>query len=489
MRGLLSRTAALLSLLFVVPARAQDPYADFRVPDYRSFEWRVQGDFRCGSRVSGDPFGVERATDYFPAGGTFLNWFHNSEDVVDSRMLQSNLRWGRGHSKRESAPAFGFSEERQFRRDGQLISGAWSRSRYPGSGLLFFNTTAFAAGLFHQSIDSRNSRSVSGASDNLTSERSEFRDYLGFGDFTLGLGAGRLRSLNGAHDAWTIEQRLAANGRLAHPLSEAARMRLAQLSYARGGLSAAHERSSKHYWREVERILREDGALTGTSLDAYALLRLFEPWTRNSFLRRARGFTVMLSATLREAHGHTDLDNFGESVFRINGVPFSSSAFRLSQRNRRDTDEVLGGLQFEYQRPVGHRGQLGAFTRARYGGGRRRITEVFSLAEAGWEIADRWSASSTIRQLSGNERIEGLAIPPNWRVDWHNSLDYWLEDSWSVALSYTLTQSNKRFQPRQSAFNSYSRDAQVTFGIEWRPSGRFDAPGLGISERLTPGSR
>lgn len=490
MRGVsLARTAAFVSLLFAIPVRAQDPYADFRVPDYRSFEWRVRGDFRRGSRVTGDPFGVGKATDYFPAGSTSLNWFHDSEDVVESRTLQSNVLWGRAHQERETAPSFGFSEQQDFRRDTQAASASWSRSQYPAHGLLFVSTSVFAAGNFGQSIESRNSRSVSGSNDYLTSESNEFRDYLGVGDVTLGLGAGRLRSLNGAHDAWTIEARLAANGRLAHPLSDTARTRLAQLSYARGGLSSAHERSSKYYWREVERILREDGALAGTSIDAYVLLRLFEPWTRNSSLRRARGYTVMLSATLKEEHGHSDLDDFGQTVVRTNGVPFASSGFRSSQRNRRDTDDVLGGLQLEYQRPVGHRGQIGAATRARYGGGRKRITEVLSLAEAGWEIADRWSASSTIRQSLDNERIEGEAIPPSWRVDCRNSLEYWLEDSWSFALSYSLTQSKKRFQPRPIGFSSYSRDAQVTIGIEWRPAGRFDAPGLGISERFSPGSR
>lgn len=485
----LARTAALLLLFFARPALADNPYAEFRVPDSQGFRWLLNGDFNRNSGVFSSVSGVSRDASYAPNVRTELSWFRDTESMSRNLSLSSDLSWFRTHRRLVRESFSRVSNEDSQRRDKQRLLSTWNQSWYPGPGRYFVNTSAFVGAVFSQSISTTDQRSVFTIDDSRSGDTNSQHDYGERSTWTLGVGAGRVRSVDGVYDAWDIERRLRANGRLQKPLSPTARARLAQLSYAGGGLSYAHERSSKYYWREIERILREDGALTGESLDAFALGRLFERALPGRPVARLRGVTVMLSASLDADHGHSDFDRSQTFSRFLADTLVSSFSDRQSDRFRTDRDEFLGGIDADFQRPVGHRWQFGVRSSARYGAGRKRSTRFTTLAQAGWSIADRWSATSTIWHFATSSRLDGVGYPPRWSFAWDNSLDYWLEDAWSLSLSYRIRQDQYRLQSPTFIRSDYSRNGFIGLGFTYRPAGRFAMPQLGIAEHLVPGTR
>src|SRR5206468_4021204 len=89
-----------------------------------------------------------------------------------------------------------------------------------------------------------------------------------------------------------LQLRLRETGVLSGELSAAARERLASLYTLESSVAFAHERPTKYFWRELERLLREDGALGDGGLDAYSVQRLLEPLAFVGSAARPRGFSV-----------------------------------------------------------------------------------------------------------------------------------------------------------------------------------------------------
>ena len=487
MRGTTLAHAAALFLL-LVPAKviADDPYADFRVPESSGFRWLVNGQLGRSSSVSSNARGETRGSAYSPSVNTTLDGFHDSERTSWTLAVQSNIQWSRrqDHSEQRS---FGLnrSESRQ-RGDDQRLSTSWSQSWF--ASRYFLTTGAVAGTSFSQRLFTSNRRDQFSNQDVRSSDRNTQDDYGVSSTWTLGVGAGRVRLVQGAYDAWDIERRLRANGRLKRPLSNEARTRLAKLYYAGNGLSYAHERSSKYYWRETERILREDGALVGETLDAYALGRLFEAVLPGRAITRTRGVSVMLSASADVDHGHTDFDDGRTSAVFIADTLVASFSERQSQRFRTDRDEILGGIDVNFQRPISERWQFGVRSSARYGAGRKRTTRFTTVAQAGWSIADRWSATSTMQHFATSSRLDGVGYPQRWSFSWDNRLEYQIEDAWALSLSYRIRQDQFRLQSATTTRSDYGRNSSIELGFTYRPAGRFAMPELGIAEHLGPGT-
>lgn len=485
----LARIAALHLMFVASPAFADDPYADFRIPDSQGFRWLVNGDFSRRSRALSRTGGEAQISSYAPSLSTELSGFHDTEAKSWNLFLISGFRAAREHG-RSANRTFGLSTfEGKQRDDSQSISVSLNQSWYPGPSRCFLSTSAFVRGDFSQHVTTADQQSRGAIGESRSSELNAARNYGERSTWTLGVGGGRVRFVYGVYDAWDIERRLQANGRLLKPLSPEARIRLAQLSYAGGGFRYAHERSSKYYWREVERILHEDGALRSESLDAYALGRLFENVLPGRTLSRERGISVMFSGSLDSDHGHSDFDDVSTFLSFVADTLVSSFSDRQSQRFRTDRDEFLGGLDVNFQRPVGQRWQFGVRSSARYGAGRKRTTRFTTLAQAGWANADRWSATSSIQYFATSSRLSGVGYPPRWSFNWDNTLDYQIEDAWVLSLNYRAGQDQARFQNSTSSRSEYIRNSSISLGFTYRPAGRFAMPALGIAEHLVPGTR
>ncbi len=85
---------------------------------------------------------------------------------------------------------------------------------------------------------------------------------------SISVGVGRVRDATSVYQTQVLEQRLLRTGALKRRLSRDAIRQLAKLFSMQGDFGLVHDYPGKHFWREVERILRENGSLAGESLDA-----------------------------------------------------------------------------------------------------------------------------------------------------------------------------------------------------------------------------
>jgi hypothetical protein len=481
------RALAMASAFCLLPvaARAGDPYADFRVPDHRTFSWAVTALINASGAYYGAPGGESRNSAYRSTLANSQKWHAESETRQYDLGVGQQLDWSRGSLREDQSFTQLYRQVEHNRTDRQELTLTANRSDYPGGGPFFLSYSASTSLLFSQRVFADNTHAITPPDEFLSGQNNELREYLQDGVATVGAGAGRIRNVTGVYSAQLLEARLRATGRLTRPLSDESRRRLAAAYYIAPELNVAHERSDKYFWREVERILREDGALEGSSLDAYSLQRLLEPATNRVFWTRLSGIRVTPFLSVVETRGHSDFDLHTSSLFRSGGVPVAGSEFASSDRTHSKRDEATVGLELRCEKPAGPRWQWEFNSSGGYGGGRRRASSLNSSAQVTWLVADRWYALGAVAHSIQSARIDGARYLPNWQYGSNATVGYWVEDSWSLDLSLANNQFATRFRSPFFNFVSYQRNASLNLGLSYRPAGRFAAPGLGISERLT----
>jgi len=289
------------------------------------------------------------------------------------------------------------------------------------------------------------------------------------------LGWGHVRDATPVYQAQVLEARLLRDGALSRELSDAARGKVAALFTVQFDLSAAHERPNKYFWRELERILREDGALARESLDAYAVLRVLEPITIGTRVPRTTGFFVGPAWTVQTYRDRrTDEESFSNIYYLADTIAATASGHRESTQNSR-LDDVLVSFQGELHRPLSTSTQFDA-------------SSIIGIQEAGefpfvrnslslaWVVADRWVVlGSAFHQASAAGRSRHFA---RWDVTLNGELDYFLEDAWALRLIATEAQNRNSY--------SFSRGGSLQLALTWIVSGLFEAPGLVGAMRPTP---
>ena len=476
----ISRTFLLASALLLLPCivHAEDPYADFRVPQHRSFSWFVQAQGSANSFQRDTDPAVSREGSASGRLLTEMLWTSESEARQSDLGCELQASWNQARTRFESSsPPSEGSSHRRF--DGQsLIVGA-DHMAYLGDSRFSIGMDAKTRIDFDQSRDSQAEHFTSGTFEQFSGSELQTQLYRQFGNASLGIGYGRVRDVTGVFDAQLIEQRLRATGRLTRTLSSAALLRLAQLHDVSGGFFSAHDRAARYFWREAERILRDDGALTDSTLDAYSLVRLFEPAFARQGFRRTRGGLIRPYLFGSETRGHQDRDWRNSRLDLDNGTPVLDSKSEFSERGRLNRKDAGVGISAEYHRPVGMRWQSDVFAGTSYGGGSRRELGVNSSGQVRYMIADRWFAGAMLRHSFSSLRLNGVRTEPEWSLDGRTDLSYLVEDSWSLDLTYTLSQLQSR--NRERFFSPFfERSSGLAFGLTYRPAGRFDAPGLGI---------
>jgi len=476
----------LAGLCLASASRADDPYADFRVPEARSFSWVVSGLTRWRAQETGEP--DVHAVSRFKSGYASSTLHRHAESdryASDLRGAMSG-QWSsfldhavftdgeseffRHRSDDDFYDAFASVEETRFVRSTNWgvdigLTGSYSFERQ---------------GRAFQAI--RNQATFSEAEG----EGTDLRSYFGTGNASLGLGYGRVRDATGVFDAQVLAQRLAATGRLRHAPSAAALQRLAQLFAVRFDLGAAHDRSERYFWREVERILREDDSLVDGTFDAFSLIRALEPATLKFAFTRRAGWRVSTSYMGSRTWGHSDFDRWQER----NGTGVFEFHERSSDRIPRNARAGQLLVDAEYQRPLGMRLQMSARSTTGYGDGSRRLATVTSALEFDHLVADRWLVSVALAQRVESSRQGSVRVHPDWNVSAIAQAQFFVEDSWALFAVY------RHAQARHPVFSYFSREDESQFdrtsdlqaGITFHAGGRFEAPGLGISERLTRGA-
>jgi hypothetical protein len=317
-------------------------------------------------------------------------------------------------------------------------------------------------------------------------DRQDVHRYAYNARLAVSAGIGRIRDATVIQDVHVLEQRLRETGAISRSLSNTAREKLAALYYVTPFFSAAHERPDRYVWREVERLLRADGVLSGHGLDPYSVLRAKEPYLYR--VTRLRGW--FLGPIVEGQHQHS-VERFEDYAWisRYNElddlVPYWSSF--EARRFVTSRDGMNAGALAQFGRPVGWRWQFDlrsqVMTPVRPG---ERGLVASSGATATWLVADRWEAQafcSHARQWLAPRG--GLPLrDDSWDVRAGAELGWYLEDRVRVSASIVQAQSRDYYyrEPRpggpQYINRTYLRDTRFFLGITYRFLGRLDAPGL-----------
>ena len=477
-------TALLLALPSLVLA-ADDPFAEFRIPDH---SWRT---------LSGDLSGFTRRLD--TSSGRY-----EGELTESTGRLASTSSWNRYSERIEVQHRVGASADEEWSTSQDRRDYIWlgsdrdlqiaRRKREAGIARAYASTdwtihpdafgwsprmSARVDGAWQRSRDIRDGYEF--RSD--ASTRTTFVDERGIEQrldqyaarVEVGVARGRVRGVTGVFTARLLLERLRVDGRLEREPSPSTARELAELFYLSDAFSAAHELPQKFFWREVERVLKEDGALGTAGFDAFDLLHGLDPLVVASgrFMRYAGWQGGPL---LQYEHAHEILHRTDWQVFTITRddtlIQFENS-FRGAGRSSSSDDNVIAGAFAEWHRPMGLRTQLDLSGDASFAvGGSDERTEIRSAASIGHLVGERWFLAASARHL----RLVGTGTEPAdlWQTTAELSARYFLEDRWSLSLALSQFQ----YRPGPSGFNStFQRENRLEIGLGYR-RGAFDAPGL-----------
>ena len=486
MRGI--RSALIFSAsLVLLPARsvaADNPYADYRIPEHYWRSWTANvtatGSFQRGPASFG-----ESKTGIVNAGGStsFTGGFDS-----DPRSTVYELSFT-AFADRTRAEQFALvpidmrlDATSQFTRADQVLSGSISDTRYPWGMPLGISFGAAVSAVFQQTWNSGSQITRSSNTEAQFTSSETLGGYNVSSQLAAGLDWGRVRDVTPVYQVQVLEQRLLQEGTIQRELSRTARERLASLYTTEGRLAFAHDRPTKYFWRELERLLTDDGVLSERGLDAYAVQRLLEPLTiRGSVLFRARGLSVGPQVVLLQQQSHVSTGSTFSNALYVNGTLANASETVIPRTETNDrNDFILSGVSLRYHEPFGPRWQVDGDSQALV----TESGEDFLLStglQAVWLVADRWYADA---KLAHNLRAPGSGWdrkPETWNLTYGTSLSYFLEDDWAFTLS-------ARQQQRHDTF-SYRRQEVFSLGVSYRFSGFLNAPGVFEPMRLTPPTR
>jgi hypothetical protein len=487
MRGSrLALVCAAALLPFASSASAQDPYYDFRIPEARSFSCNLVANARWFADDSHAFANNTRTTSRLGALRSVVD--RRAESEAQSWDLSSEL-WNAWTTNERKLGGSSFGSQFQTLDRTNISDYRWSNfaslTHYWGGTDWGYDGSAALSYSYDRFVSNNDQSFVAGASEVRQSVEDGQRIYQGFASAAFGVGYGRVRDVTGVYEAQVLERRLTAMEHLKQPLSNDTRQRLAQLFAMQSLFGEAHDRSDRYFWRQVERILDLDSAVVDSTLDAWTLLRVLEPSTLGVPLARRAGWRVTGSYVAASNWGHLDLHNRLESVTLDNGVPTSSSRSDFDERHSLDQNHGFVRFDGTYHRPVGMRWQAGGSAAIAYGDGPDRRIMLQSSVEADHLIADRWIASAALSHQLDSIRSGGVRVSPEWVVTAQLQLAYFIEDAWAAFVGERLLQARPAVPFGTSSFDAFSRQHELQIGLTWRPVGRFEAPGLGISEQLT----
>lgn len=479
----------LAGALLVPPAAAADPFAGYRIPEH---DWRsgiallsLHGD---RTQVSSPYLQSEYRSGAFSGafGGVFSGGF-DSDRRQHAWRLEASFAQD-GHHSESQNPGTGMTLDRSglSQDDAERLAGEASTRRYFGASAIGLELSAAGSAGLSQSWNRSDTRYYSAPDPANPFRRTRNTRQSCIYDYAADLGAafghGIVRDATPAEDAHVLEARLLETGALVRPLSAAARARLAALLAVEPTLADVHDRPDRYFWGEIEKVLREDGALAVAGLDAHSLERAREPWTMRGL--RRRGYFV--AATLQLEHQHwirresvqnTDAAYSGPAL-----VGWLDEAGFV--RSVQSSDLARAGAKAEWHQPAGWNWQWdasGAFSVPVRTDETGLRTDAF--LQASWHVADRWLVQGSFTQvrdyLLPDER-DDTVLRDRWSTLAALSVQFYLEDR--TQLSVTLTDEQSHFWwyspvdvPERA---HYGRATRLEAGLTYRFLGRVSAPGL-----------
>ena len=479
-----------LALLLLAPlpssaiaaSEADSAYSGYRIPDHRW--WQLAANVNAGgSRRSSNSTGFEsRDGSLTGRAGARVFWGFDSDPTSLSLGLRADVLADRSHHEvLQQTSFYDLSNDAGLEnlRENFNFSGSWRR--YPwGPPVGFTLATNNNYMLFQRFESSTRVIQQPGATfkDLSSSGNGEWR-YAGV--LAAGFGFGRVRDVTPVYQAQVLEDRLRRSGALGRALSHAAREKLAALFTTEGAVAFAHQRPSKYFWEQLERVLREDGALERGWLDAYSAQRVLEPILPTSSVFRSvfrrRGFFIGPAVALGTDRSHLSREESFSSLYYQADTLFQSSGGELDTLLNDRSDDVSTSLVAEYHQPLGTRWQLDAASDTRLGEAGAFVASSAALSVS-YMVSDRWVGGMSVQHMLRAPENGSTFAVDSWAVSFAAELHYFLEDSWSLSLQVVESQAHSR--------DSFARSGSFQLGITRLFSGLFELPGIASTMRPTP---
>ena len=488
---------AMCALAFPIDAAdADDDFTDFRIPSNRGLLWTADLKARAsGDKTSGG--GLDNSTGFSNASAaTRASWFSDSDPAFTAFAVDVAVAGSRAHFNSEAQslipPASLLTvNERADREMDEQWALAVTHRTYPWAAPLGIAVSSNGGGGYSQRWNDQ-STDVLIVNPGLTSQsiqhnNRETRLYSYLFAASASAGWGRVRNATGVYDAMVLEQRLRETGALTRSLSREGRRRLAEALYLRDPLDRVRERPGRVLWREIERVLADDGALREGGLDPYSVLRAAEPHlgesgdltsdgVPNSPVVRLTG--AFVGVRVQDVSSHAVRRNETGSSFETiqNGVVIGSGSSAVSTRLEDSYDRVEGGPSGEFHLPIGPPLQLdgdgfvvvGLRKEDNYLYGFGRLSLV-------WLAADRWTATgSSDLNWFEDDRTDGPTTGDFWVWNAALGVSWYLEDRTAITLSARETQQWSRQDPA----THFTRSLSASLGLTYRFSGWFATPGF-----------
>ena len=476
-------------------------FSDFRIPEHRWQTLSVRADaWGYRSHESGTQY-TDSRRNVQGALGTDASWAIDADSHRYLLSLSAAAGGGRDRSSFESVfDAPSYWERHDDDSESRDVSERWGLAaelrRFPWRAP--FGVLLRGRGFANYAQSWSNESRAREFRESQTSRRSESaRDeerwtYLYFFQGDISLGHGRVRDATSVQWTRFLEARLLETGAIRAPLSRLTREKIAALFYLRPSLGAAHDRPDRFFWRELERLLREDPSVDEERLDAFTWLRADEPYVapRASFLRQSGHFVGLLTSfqgdhgVIRWTHNFVGADFQDDTlVSRFSGT--------FSEHERVTSDAVMLGAEAEFHLPAGLRWQVDVDGRLL--ASNRDFPHTVSLtsnAGAGYLVADRWAVSvSQTRFYSKNQSLPPFDRLGRWQASYGISVGFFAEDRVLVQLSASEAQGRwlrGGYGEPVPSLARYSRDAAFSLGLTYRFVGALQAPGLIEPMHLLP---
>jgi len=485
---------ALLSVaslcLAALPALADDPYAEYRIPEHRWVSWSA-GLTANGHRTLHDGSYGSESVDRQGHGTAATSLYGGFDSDRRSRAYGLSLLANGTIHTSDGQEAFSYETYLTHRRDESALERAsafYALSRFPWQAPLGFSlsTNAFIAP--RQQWGSYEDVRLGVPGPYSPGYREEYfsNSTSGMYDANASVLAsvdwGRVRDATPVYRVQVLEQRLHETGTIHGELSAAARERLAALYTVEADLSFAHQRPTKYFWRELERLLTDDGVLGPGGLDAYTVQRLLEPVAlRTQSFARIRGFSVGPQVVLGKAWTHQSYKSEYRRLTFLADTLYDSTVL-VTPRTKYDfhDESISTGLFVEYHRPLGMQWQADAFSRALVSDAAESLTWSTAFGAA-WAIADRWQWTGNIRHDATAPGKSSERKVDRWQLNIATSLDYFFEDAWAFQVGYQHQQDHSP--------TDFTRTDTYSLGVSYQFAGWLDAPGLFAPMRLSSASR
>jgi hypothetical protein len=494
---------ALCCAALPVPCAAADSdFSDFRIPKNRALLWNFGLTSSANDNDQSSPSSQVSSGNLNGLASTRFSWFSDSDPAFTSLDVNVQAQGSRDHTDEHTQLYSAVSILGTSETADRAVNERWGLSaghrRYPWAMPLGIEVSLSLGGNYSQQWRSEHSSdryvTPTGTVEYLGSNNRETWTYLNGASVSAATGWGRVRNATGIYDAMVLEQRLRQTGALMRPLSREGRRRLAEVLYLRGALDTVRERPGRVLWREIERVLAEEGALPEGALDPYSVLRAAEP-----HLGASGGLTsdgIPFSPVPRQAGafvGFVVEDRHSKSVARDDrGYSYdtitdgmSSGATSSTSSTRRDDsfDRVDGGASGEIHVPISPPWQLDA-SGAVLLGLREEDNYLVSNAQLSlaWLAADRWTAISKAGfSWNDEDRTQGATGGDRWSWNAGLTVNWYVEDHTAIVLSV-----NGRHQRSRDPHGSGSsgifypdvRALDATLGLTYRFSGWFATPGF-----------